>query len=63
MFDTIVRFVFTFFNPLTNNPLLFHCSYLAIVVGLAAEADYVFIPEEPVENDWETKICEKLQLV
>jgi len=35
-------------------------SYLALVGALAAEADYVFIPEWPAEVDWQNKLCNKL---
>ena len=29
-----------------------HCGYLALVAGIACEADYVFIPEDPPEEAW-----------
>lgn len=35
-------------------------SYLALVAALASEADYVFIPEDPVKVDWKEKICKKI---
>lgn len=35
-------------------------SYLALVAALASEADYVFIPEDPVKVDWKQKICQKI---
>lgn len=35
-------------------------SYLALVAALASEADYVFIPEDPVKIDWKEKICKKI---
>lgn len=35
-------------------------SYLAVVAALASEADYVFIPEDPVKIDWKDQICKKL---
>lgn len=37
-----------------------HCGYLALVASLASEADYVFIPEWPPEEDWPEKLCKKL---
>ncbi|KAK2726437.1 hypothetical protein QYM36_000768 [Artemia franciscana] len=37
-----------------------HCGYLALVAGLATEADFIFIPECPPEGDWQLKMCEKL---
>lgn len=36
------------------------CSYLGIVAALASEADYVFIPEDPVEIDWKNQLCQKI---
>lgn len=36
------------------------CRYLALVCANAVEGDYVFIPEWPVDLDWETKMCKKL---
>lgn len=35
-------------------------SYLAVVAALASEADYVFIPEDPVKVDWKDHLCKKL---
>lgn len=37
-----------------------HCGYLALVAALACEADWVFIPEWPPEQDWEETLCNKL---
>ena len=37
--------------------------YLALISALAAEADYVFIPEWPPEQYWEEKLCSKLEMV
>ncbi|XP_055997392.1 ATP-dependent 6-phosphofructokinase-like isoform X2 [Ostrea edulis] len=37
-----------------------HCGYLALVGALATEADWVFIPEWPPEDDWEETLCKKL---
>ncbi|KAJ7376813.1 hypothetical protein OS493_032275 [Desmophyllum pertusum] len=34
-----------------------HCGYLALVAGLGAGADYVFIPEWPVQEGWEETMC------
>ena len=39
-----------------------HCGYLALVGGIASEADYVFIPECPVETNWPEHLCMKLTL-
>ncbi|CAH1119706.1 unnamed protein product [Phaedon cochleariae] len=38
-----------------------HCGYLALVAALTSEADYVFIPESPPPEDWQSKLCEKLE--
>ncbi|RWS11027.1 ATP-dependent 6-phosphofructokinase-like protein [Dinothrombium tinctorium] len=38
-----------------------HCGYLALVASLAGEADYVFIPEWPPEDDWPERLCKKLK--
>ena len=40
-----------------------HCGYLALVAALACEADWVFIPEWPPEEDWQTALCDKLSNV
>lgn len=40
-----------------------HCGYLALVAALASEADWVFIPESPPEDDWKEKLCKKLSIV
>lgn len=37
-----------------------HCGYLALVAGLATEADWVFMPEWPPDAGWQEKMCEKL---
>lgn len=39
------------------------CSYLALVAALASEADAVFIPEDPVPNNWADKLCKRLHQV
>lgn len=35
-------------------------SYLAISAALASEADFIFIPEEPVAVNWPDKLCKKI---
>ncbi|XP_068736354.1 ATP-dependent 6-phosphofructokinase, muscle type-like isoform X1 [Montipora capricornis] len=40
-----------------------HCGYLALVTGLGAGADYVFIPEWPVKEGWEERMCNHLKRV
>lgn len=35
-------------------------SYLALVAGLASEADFIFIPEDPPAVNWQDKLCRKL---
>ncbi|XP_076630535.1 ATP-dependent 6-phosphofructokinase isoform X2 [Colletes latitarsis] len=37
-----------------------HCGYLALVAAICCEADFVFIPEWPPEQDWPSKLCRKL---
>ena len=37
-----------------------HCGYLALVAGLACDADWVMIPESPPELGWEDKLCKRL---
>ena len=39
-----------------------HCGYLALVAGIVTEADFVFVPEWPPEEDWPDKLCRKLEL-
>ncbi|KAI8092642.1 6-phosphofructokinase [Halteromyces radiatus] len=34
-----------------------HCGWLALMAGIATGADFVFIPERPPPDDWETTIC------
>ena len=29
-----------------------HCGYLALATGIAAEADWLFIPENPPDKNW-----------
>lgn len=38
-----------------------HCGYLALVAGLACDADWVLIPENPPEEGWEDKLCDRLK--
>lgn len=40
-----------------------HCGYLALVTGLGVGADYIFIPEWPVQEGWEEKMCNHLRKV
>ncbi len=37
-----------------------HCGYLAVVAALAAEADWVFIPEWPPPKEWPEILCRKI---
>jgi len=56
-------------SPTFVNHLLFlyliSCffSYLAISAAIATEADFMFIPEEPVSVNWKDEICVKLHQV
>ncbi|XP_044757797.1 ATP-dependent 6-phosphofructokinase isoform X1 [Coccinella septempunctata] len=38
-----------------------HCGYLALLSAMASEADYVFIPEDPPNQNWPEKMCKKLK--
>jgi len=38
-----------------------HCGYLALVAGIACEADYVFIPEDPPDKDWVKSFCQHMK--
>ncbi|GAA98929.1 uncharacterized protein L969DRAFT_539901 [Mixia osmundae IAM 14324] len=39
-----------------------HCGWLALMAGISAGADYLFIPERPPSSDdWETEMCDTLQ--
>lgn len=37
-----------------------HCGYLALAAGLASDADWILIPENPPEKGWEEKLCKRL---
>ncbi|CAO1414051.1 unnamed protein product [Diamesa serratosioi] len=37
-----------------------HCGYLALASGLACEADYIFIPEDPAPLNWKEEVCDRL---
>lgn len=46
-----------------------HCGWLALMAGMAAGADWVFLPERPPPqdtdrygDDWESEMCETVQL-
>ncbi|KAK9692680.1 Phosphofructokinase [Popillia japonica] len=38
-----------------------HCGYLPLVAALTTEADFVFIPESPPHEDWDKRLCMKLE--
>ncbi|XP_019871693.1 ATP-dependent 6-phosphofructokinase isoform X3 [Aethina tumida] len=38
-----------------------NCGYLAVVAALTSEADYVFVPECPPPDNWQKRLCEKLE--
>ncbi|XP_071373502.1 ATP-dependent 6-phosphofructokinase, liver type isoform X5 [Centroberyx affinis] len=38
-----------------------HCGYLALVSALASGADWLFIPEAPPQDDWEDRMCARLE--
>ena len=37
-----------------------HCGYLALAAGLACDADWIAIPENPPSAGWEHKLCQRL---
>lgn len=37
-----------------------NCGYLALLAGLACEADWVLVPENPPKEGWEDKMCQRL---
>lgn len=41
----------------------FSSSYLALVSALASGADWLFIPEAPPKDDWEDRMCDRLEAV
>lgn len=34
-----------------------HCGWLALMSGVSTGADYIFIPEKPPGEDWQTEMC------
>ncbi|KAH7907937.1 phosphofructokinase-domain-containing protein [Hygrophoropsis aurantiaca] len=39
-----------------------HCGWLALMAGVSAGADFIFIPERPPKADpWEDEMCEEIQ--
>lgn len=36
------------------------CGYLALTAALATEADFVFVPEWPAGEDWQSTMCNRL---
>lgn len=51
-------------NFFTCGLLAFNCyRYLAVVTALTTEADFVFCPELPPPEDWQTRLCTKLEQV
>ncbi|XP_029314824.1 ATP-dependent 6-phosphofructokinase, liver type [Cottoperca gobio] len=38
-----------------------HCGYLALVSALASGADWLFMPEAPPHEDWEDRMCARLE--
>lgn len=47
----------------SDYPCSRRCRYLALVAALTSEADYVFIPESPPPEDWQKRLCDKLEQV
>jgi 6-phosphofructokinase 1 len=40
-----------------------HCGWLALMAAIATGADYLFIPEQPPEDNWENHMVETLRHV
>ncbi|CAI2353206.1 unnamed protein product [Caenorhabditis sp. 36 PRJEB53466] len=40
-----------------------HCGYLALTAAIAVEADYVFYPELPPDDNWPEQLCHQLDSV
>jgi len=34
-----------------------HCGWLALMAGISCGSDFIFIPEKPPAQDWETEMC------
>ena len=39
-----------------------HCGYIALVAAIISEADFLFIPEWPPEDNWPETLCKKLKI-
>ncbi|KAK6341731.1 6-phosphofructokinase, alpha subunit [Orbilia brochopaga] len=37
-----------------------HCGWLAVMSGVSTGADYIFIPEKPPPEGWETQMCDTI---
>jgi 6-phosphofructokinase 1 len=40
-----------------------HCGWLALMAGISTGADFIFIPESPPEEGWDTHMCEIISKV
>jgi len=60
--DNIVPTAFSHQRAFVLEVMGRHCGYLALVAGIVTEADFVFAPEWPPEEDWPDKLCKKLEL-
>ena len=40
-----------------------HCGWLALMAGVSTGADFVFIPENPPNGDWEVQMCDIIRKV
>ncbi|KAF2872017.1 phosphofructokinase-domain-containing protein [Massariosphaeria phaeospora] len=38
-----------------------HCGWLALMAGVATGADFIFIPENPPDSDWEEQMCRTIK--
>jgi len=40
-----------------------HCGWLALMAGVSTGADFIFIPENPPDQDWEAEMCSIIKKV
>ncbi|CAF0941347.1 unnamed protein product [Brachionus calyciflorus] len=58
--DAIVTTAFSHQRCFVMEVMGRHCGYLALAAGLASDADWIMIPENPPEKGWEDKLCKRL---
>lgn len=67
LFVSILEPKYEFFSDVRSHQRCFvlevmgrNCGYLALSAGLASEADWILIPENPPDQNWEDTICKRL---